>query len=83
MQDSVTGRVKLTIVPGAGHSELVEQEELEDIILEYREKFEAECRGRQPRKLMPRSQQHDMGKTLKEIEQSRQHRKGSLHGRYW
>ena len=83
MTDSVTGKVKLILVPGAGHSDLVEQEELEDIILEYREKFAAECRGAQARKLMPRNDQHDLGVVLKEIEASRQHRREALHNRWW
>jgi hypothetical protein len=83
MTDSVTGKVKMILVPGAGRSDLVEKEELEDIVLEYREKFEAEVKGGQARRLMPRNDQHDMGKTLNEIGASQQHRRESLHGRFW
>ena len=83
MTDSVTGKVKMILVPGAGRSELVEKEELEDIILEYREKFEAEVKGGQPRRMMPRNDQHDLGKTLNEIDASKQHRREALHSRWW
>ena len=83
MTDSVTGQVKLILVPGAGYSDLVEQEELEDIVLEFQERFEAELKGVQPRKLMPRQDQHDLGKLLQDIRESHQRRRKVLHGRFW
>ena len=83
MTDSVSGKVKLVLVPGAGYNELVEQSELEEIVLECQERFEAEVRGAQVPKPMSRNTQHDLGKTLQEIGASKTHRKESLHSRYW
>ena len=86
MSDARSGKVKVLMVPEAALQDpelRMEPEELEDITLEYRERFGAELRGAPAKKLMPRNTQHDMGRALNEIEASRQHRKESLHGRFW
>lgn len=83
MVDKVTGKIRLTQVIGAGYSDLVTKEELDDIILEYEEKFIEELRYAQPRKHFSKTEQHDLGKTANEIKDSQRHRKESLHGRYW
>lgn len=83
MVDRITGKTRLTMVPGAGYSDLVTKEELEDIILEYEEKFLEDLRYAQPRKHFTRNEQHDLGKVANEIKASQEHRKESLHGKWW
>lgn len=76
----------MLMVPEAGLKDpelRMEPEELEDIVLEYRERFERELNQAPDKQLMPRGMQHDMGRTLNEIQDSQRHRRESLHGRYW
>ena len=86
MTDARSGKTKVLMVPEAALKDpelRMEPEELEDITLEYRERFERELNQAPDKKAMPRSMQHDMGRTLNDIEASQERRRESLHGRYW
>ncbi len=84
MTDSRTGIIKMVSVIGAGYNDLVEEPELIDLVLDCQERFEASVKDR-PTKLPPmaRNDQHDMGKTLKEIQATKAHTIDVGHGRYW
>ena len=86
MSDARSGKTKVLMVPEAALKDpelRMEPEELSDIVLEYQERFEKELREAEAKKLMPRSQQHDLGVLLKDIKVSHERRKEALHGRYY
>ena len=83
MTDARTGKTKFIIIPGADDPTLVKPEERDDIVAEYSEKFEEELKGTPDHVPMHKSFQHDLGKMLFEIRESKQRLKEVGHGRYW
>ena len=60
-----------------------EPEEVADVVAEYQETFEAECREGPDWQPMDRDQQHGLGPHLNEIKDARHRRQEVGHGRYW
>ena len=86
MVDSITGTVCGCYVPELGLKdprERMEFPEAEDWILEMHEWFEKRLTEARPKVPLPKKDQHDLGKTLKEIKASKQRRLEVGHGRYW
>ena len=80
MYDARTRSTQMAFLPQAAYLSPVE---IEDMLGMARERFQEELTERGDHQTMPRSQQHEFGPHLRQIEASKRRFKQVGHGRYW